>query len=125
MKYEFLAGLEYLKEDSHRKALQNFGTAAAPAFYPYQEAITGAPVDFNGKSYALYLQDTIEFIAQWKATMGIRHDQLDATYSSITSPQSTCGALTAFSVHGKSAAVSKPKATSRRLIPATPAPCQH
>ncbi len=91
MKHEFLAGLEYLKEDSHRKALQNFGTAAAPAFYPYQEAITGAPLDFNGKSYALYVQDTIEFIPRWKATMGIRRDQLDANYSSTTSPALSYG----------------------------------
>ena len=91
MKHELLAGLEYLKEDSHRKALQNFGTAAAPAYYPYAEAIAGTPVDFNGKSYALYLQDTIEFIPKWKATMGLRRDQLNATYSSATSPSLNYG----------------------------------
>ncbi len=87
MKHEFIAGIEYLKEDSHRKGLQNFGTAAAPAYYPYSEAIAGAATDFTGKSYAIYVQDTIEFVPKWKATLGIRRDQLDATYSSTTSPQ--------------------------------------
>lgn len=91
MKHEFLAGLEYLKENSHRKVLQNFGTGTAPAYYPYSEATTGASTDFKGDSYALYVQDTIEFVPKWKATLGIRRDQLDATYSSTTSPSLTYG----------------------------------
>ena len=86
MKHEFISGIEYLKEDSHRNALLNLGTAAAPTYYPYREATTGS-VDFNGKSYALYVQDTVEFAPRWKATAGIRRDQLEATYSSTTSPQ--------------------------------------
>lgn len=86
MKHEFLTGLEYLREDSHRKALQNFNTAAAPAYYPYAEAFAGAPVEFNGESYALYAQDTIEFLPGWKATMGIRRDKLRALYNSTTAP---------------------------------------
>jgi catecholate siderophore receptor len=91
MKHEFLAGIEYLKEDSHRKGLQNFGTVAAPSYFPYAEAFAGAATDFTGKSYALYVQDTIEFIPKWKATLGVRRDQLDATYSSTTSPQLSYG----------------------------------
>ena len=86
MKHEFLAGLEYLREDSHRKALQNLGTVAAPFYAPYSEALAGAPVDFNGESYALYAQDTIEFLPGWKATMGIRRDKLRALYNSTTAP---------------------------------------
>lgn len=91
MKHEALAGVEYLKEDSHRKGLQNFGTGPAPAYFPYQEAVAGNPVDFNGKSYAVYAQDTVEFIPKWKATLGIRRDQLDADYSSTTSPSLSYG----------------------------------
>ncbi len=91
MKHEALAGFEYLREDSHRKGLQNFGTVAAPAFYPYQEAVAGNPTDFYGKSYAFYAQDTVEFIPQWKATLGIRNDQLSANYSSATSPALSYG----------------------------------
>lgn len=87
MKHELLAGIEYLKEDSHRKGLQNFGTTNAPDFRPYQEATTGAATDFTSDSYALYAQDTIEFIPKWKATVGLRRDQMDATYSSTTSPK--------------------------------------
>jgi catecholate siderophore receptor len=91
MKHEALAGVEYLREISHRKGLQNFGTGAAPAYYPYAEAVAGAATDFTGKSYAFYVQDTIEFIPRWKATMGVRRDQLDAKYSSTTSPSLSYG----------------------------------
>lgn len=34
----------------------------------------------------MYAQDTVEFIPKWKATLGARHDKLDAKYSSVTSP---------------------------------------
>ncbi len=87
MQHEALAGFEYLREDSHRKGLQNFGTVAAPSYFPFQEAVAGNPVNFNGKSVAFYAQDTVEFIPQWKATLGIRNDELDANYSSATSPR--------------------------------------
>jgi len=91
MKHDALAGIEYLKESSHRKGLQNFGTVAAPAYYPYQEAVAGNPVQFDGKSYAVYAQDTVEFLPKWKATLGMRRDQLDATYKSATSPSLSYG----------------------------------
>lgn len=91
MKHEALAGFEYLKEMSHRKGLQNFGTTPAPAYYPFQEAVVGNAVDFSGNSYAFYAQDTVEFMPQWKATLGIRRDQLDAEYSSTTSPRLSYG----------------------------------
>ncbi len=87
MKHEVLAGMEYLREDSYRKGLQNFGTTAAPDFRPHQEAVAGIPTSFTSNSYAVYAQDTVEFIPMWKATMGLRRDQMDATYSSATSPK--------------------------------------
>ncbi|MBK6998870.1 MAG: TonB-dependent siderophore receptor [Rhodoferax sp.] len=87
MQHEVLAGMEYLKEDSYRKGLQNFGTTAAPDFQPYQEAVAGSPTSFTSNSYAVYAQDTVEFIPRWKATVGVRRDQMDATYSSTTSPK--------------------------------------
>ncbi|MBL8486690.1 MAG: TonB-dependent receptor, partial [Rhodocyclaceae bacterium] len=91
MQHEFLAGFEYLGEKSYRKALQNFGTAAAPDFRPYQEARAGNAVAFSGDSYALYAQDSVEFLPRWKATLGLRRDELSATYSSATSPRLTYG----------------------------------
>ena len=87
MQHEALAGLEYLNEDSYRAALQNFGTTAVPDFRPYQAATGVVPNRFNSDSYAAYVQDTVEFIPKWKATAGIRRDQLSADYSSVTSPR--------------------------------------
>ncbi len=87
MKHDVVTGVEFLKEDSYRTTLQNFGTIAAPDFRPYQAAATGVPTSFTSDSYAVYVQDTVEFIPQWKATVGVRRDQMNATYSSATSPQ--------------------------------------
>jgi len=91
MKHELLVGVEYLKELSYRKGLQNFGTVAFPNYQPYQEAVAGNPVRFKGDSYAVYAQDTIEFIPQWKVTLGARRDEMDAAYSSATSPRLSFG----------------------------------
>jgi len=92
MKHEFLTGLEYLRENSHRKGLQNFGTNANPAYLPFVEVVAGNPVNFKGNSYAFYLQDAIEFIPKWKATLGVRRDELDADYQfSATSPNLSYG----------------------------------
>lgn len=89
MKHELVAGVEYLHEDSHRSGLQNLGGTDAinpPDFQPYVESITGNPVNFKGDSYAVYVQDTFEFMPFWKATLGVRRDELQADYSSATSP---------------------------------------
>jgi catecholate siderophore receptor len=89
MGHEFLAGLEYLHEDSFRKGLQNFGGATIanpPDYRPYEVAVTGNATTFKSDSYAVYFQDTVEFVPNWKATLGARRDEMDATYSSTTSP---------------------------------------
>lgn len=105
MKHEFLAGAEYLHEDSFRHTLQNLGgtTAANPPFYlPYQASVTGTPVKFDSDSYAAYVQDTVEFIPKWKITLGVRRDEMDANYSSATSPSLEYGewsTRTALSYH--------------------------
>ncbi len=94
MKHEFLAGVEYLKENSFRNSLLNRGgttTANPPWYVPYDENTTAAAVRFNSNSYAVYAQDTVEFIPRWKATLGLRRDIMDATYSSATSPKLSFG----------------------------------
>ena len=91
MKHELVTGIEYLREDSHRKALENFGTTANPDYRPYQEAVAGSPVNFTGDSYAAYLQDTVEFMPYWKATLGLRRDELRAEYASLSSPELSYG----------------------------------
>jgi catecholate siderophore receptor len=94
MKHEFLAGFEYLHEDSFRHSLQNLGGTNAgnpPLYLPYVISTTGTPVRFDGKSYAVYAQDTVEFRPHWKATLGLRRDELDAEYSSTNSPKLSFG----------------------------------
>ncbi len=89
MNHELLLGVEYLREDSFRKGLQNFGGTTVdnpPDYRPYQVAIAGAATKFTSDSYAIYVQDTVEFVPQWKATLGMRRDEMDADYSSVTSP---------------------------------------
>jgi catecholate siderophore receptor len=85
MKHELLLGGEYLKEKSYRTTLLNQGTTAAP-YYSADFVSTAAPSLYNGNSYALYAQDSIEFVKNWKLMGGIRHDRLKANYSSLTSP---------------------------------------
>lgn len=90
MKHELLAGVEYLKENSYRSTLQNFGgttLANPPVFMPYVANTAAAATRFKSDTVAIYAQDTIEFIPQWKLTLGLRRDEMDATYSSATSPK--------------------------------------
>lgn len=74
MNHDFLLGGEYLNEDSFRHSLQNFGgttSANPPRFLPYKvNTATGTPVEFNSDTYAVYVQDTVEFIPKWKLTLG-------------------------------------------------------
>ena len=87
MPHEIVSGFEYLKEGSSRNSLQNFGTSSAPDYRPYQESLTSKAATFSSDSYAVYAQDSVEFIPHWKATAGIRRDLMNASYSSATSPQ--------------------------------------
>jgi catecholate siderophore receptor len=90
MKHEFLTGVEYLKENSIPQHLRNRGgtTAGNPPWYrPLRRESPATAGRFNSDSYAVYAQDTVEFIPQWKATLGVRRDQMDAHYSSATSPK--------------------------------------
>ena len=86
MKHELLAGIEYLKEDSSRRSLQDLDPGAGRFYRP--GAFTSAPaITYQGDTLAFYAQDTIEFVPNWKLTLGARHDSLDAEYSSLNSPQ--------------------------------------
>lgn len=94
MEHEMLVGVEYLKEDSYRNTLQNVGgtTAANPPLYVrYQAASEATASRFKSNSYAIYAQDTVEFLPQWKATLGARRDEMDAKYASVTSPKLSYG----------------------------------
>lgn len=109
MKHQFLAGLEYLKEDSFRHTLQAFNPktglaytqtgaalnaaiAANGVFYK-RHAIntTGAATEFDADNYAVFVQDSIEFIPKWNLLLGMRRDEMRAKYSSATSPKLSYG----------------------------------
>ncbi len=91
MQHDVLVGAEYMGEDSYRRALLNLGSAAAPIYLPNAENTAVTPATFDGDSYALYLQDSIEFAAHWKLLLGARRDELAAEYSSLTSPKLSFG----------------------------------
>lgn len=89
MKHQVLTGLEYLKEDSYRQGLRNLGTASNP--YYRRSQVTGAATEFSADNYALYVQDTIEFMPKWDVLLGVRRDEMRADYSSATSPKLSYG----------------------------------
>lgn len=83
MRHAVVTGLEYLVENSYRRTLQNLtGSTTTPDFRPYLENTAATASSFKGDSYAVYAQDTIEFLPKWKATLGARRDQMNAKYSS-------------------------------------------
>ncbi|MDP2154350.1 MAG: TonB-dependent receptor [Methylotenera sp.] len=109
MKHDVLAGVEYLKEDSYRKALQPLNpatgqpylvtgaalnTAIAANGVTYNRHIAAAlgnAVEFEADNYAAYIQDTIEFMPHWSLLLGMRRDEMRADYSSETSPKLSYG----------------------------------
>ena len=89
MKHEVVTGIEYLREESIRWGLRNLGTANNPFYIPGQFA--GTATTYSGDTYSAYVQDSVEFIRNWKATFGIRRDEMRAQYSSLTSPNLNFG----------------------------------
>lgn len=102
MKNQLLAGLEYLKEDSSRNSLQAFNAtngasygnltgaalntaiAANGVFYKRGVRNFTADSEFQADNYAVYMQDTIEFVKNWDLLVGIRRDEMRADYQSTT-----------------------------------------
>lgn len=86
MKHDILIGGEIMHEDSYRRALLNLGTLDAPIYRPDVENTMLTPATFVGETRAIYFQDSIEFVPDWKLLLGARRDELKAEYSSLTSP---------------------------------------
>lgn len=111
MKHEFLAGAEYLKEDSYRHGLQPYDPVTGVYYTQTGNALTaailanpngveynrhlanaaGTPAKFDADNYAVYLQDSIEFIPNWTVLVGLRRDEMHANYSAATSPKLSFG----------------------------------
>ena len=84
MKHEFLTGVEYLKEKNYRNSLLDLDGSSGQLYKENIES-TNTPSKFDADNYALYFQDTIEFIPKWNFLVGMRRDELRADYSSATS----------------------------------------
>ena len=77
MRNEVITGFEYLREDSIRWGLRNLGTPTDPVYKAGM--FTTAPAStYKGDTYSAYVQDTLEFIPDWKLTTGIRRDQMSS-----------------------------------------------
>ena len=87
MKHEFIAGVEYLHEEAQRWSLANVNNAGV-----YYKGLVGftntagqivstAPANqYTGDTYSVYVQDTVEFIPDWKLTAGVRRDKMESDY---------------------------------------------
>ncbi len=89
MKHSLLTGVEYLKEDSSRQGLRDLDATAGALFTPSQ--VIGTATKFTADNYAVYVQDTIEFVKNWDLLVGVRRDEMKADYSSATSPKLNYG----------------------------------
>lgn len=89
IQHQLLTGAEYLKEDSYRQGLRDLDSTTGALFIRSQ--VVGVASTFNADNYAVYVQDTIEFMPKWDLLLGIRRDEMRADYSSITSPSLSYG----------------------------------
>lgn len=83
MHNELLTGVEFLREDSKRWALANLGTAANPV---YRSGVysTSIPNEYHGDTYSAYVQDSLEFVKNWKLTAGVRRDLMRSDYVTVS-----------------------------------------
>lgn len=92
MQNELVTGVEYLKEGSKRWTLQNLGTATNPVFKSGHYT-AAAPNTYSGDTYSAYVQNTVEFVSNWKLTVGVRRDEMRSEYQA---PSGGAGASTNF-----------------------------
>lgn len=88
MKNELVTGVEYLKEDSTRWSLQNLGTVTKP-LYKSGNYVAGPANTYNGDTYSVYAQDAIEFVKDWKLTLGLRRDEMRSDYQTVAGSTAT------------------------------------
>lgn len=89
MKHALLSGVEYLKEDSVRRMLTDLDPTGGALYERHAKG--NLQNSFNADNYALYVQDSIEFVPNWTALAGVRRDELHSKYSSATSPKLSYG----------------------------------
>ncbi|MDP8566697.1 TonB-dependent receptor [Methylophilus aquaticus] len=86
MKHSLLTGIEYLNENSYRANLVDLDSSSGFNFkrHTYDRS---NPTKYDADNYAVYVQDSVEFIPNWTALAGIRRDEMKANYSAATSPK--------------------------------------
>jgi catecholate siderophore receptor len=81
MKHELLGGVEFFHENSFRANLENLGTSTNQYYKPSVIAANNAGLNkFKSDSTAVFAQDSIEFVPDWKLLVGVRRDHMDADY---------------------------------------------
>jgi catecholate siderophore receptor len=81
MKHELLTGVEFFHENSFRANLENLGTSTNQFYKPSVVAANNAGLNkFKSDSTAVFAQDSIEFVPDWKVLVGVRRDHMDADY---------------------------------------------
>jgi catecholate siderophore receptor len=91
MTHELVTGVEYLKEDAKRWNLANLGNQGVyfKDVVGFTNSVTGQIIDtrpantYQGDTYSAYVQDTVEFIQDWKLTAGIRRDEMRSDYLTV------------------------------------------
>lgn len=93
LKHELLLGLELLDEEAGRWSYNTIASAVAPPttvgnpnaspLLPpgYGNRIKNGATTYEGRTWAPYVQDMVEFMPGWKVFAGARWDELDADYS--------------------------------------------
>lgn len=93
LKHELLLGLELLDEEAGRWSYNAIANAVAPPttvgnpdaspLLPptYGNRVKNGVTTYEGRTWAPYVQDMVEFMPGWKVFGGARWDELDADYS--------------------------------------------
>lgn len=102
MKHELVGGVEYLKEDAKRWGLANVENRGV--YYKdvvgVVSGVTGKIIDtrptntYQGDTYSVYAQDTVEFIPDWRLTAGIRRDEMRSDYEAVTPTRNGANQIT-------------------------------
>ena len=86
MKHSVLTGIEYLNENFYRASLLDQDSTSGFRFTRHNYDRSN-PIKFDADNYAVYVQDSVEFMPNWTVLAGIRRDEMKADYSAATSPK--------------------------------------
>ncbi len=82
MRHELVTGVEFLHESSQRWTLKNLGTTIP--FYQRGQYTTTQPNTYEGDTFSAYVQDTVEFLPNWRLTAGVRRDDMRSDYATVS-----------------------------------------